>query len=453
MVIGINNCQNTHYYGIYNLIRSIFPAYEVKRNAENADIVFLYEILNNKVSISLGNKKAEEKILLDNPLLTIKRCIYKLADAELAFGVLTGVRPVKTALKYNDSIVGNLKNDYFVSEEKAKIIEKCAEYSKRVEKSLKRNTSALYINIPFCPTRCSYCSFTMASVKDYKLILDDYFKALMNDLAETKKLIDELSIDIKYIYIGGGTPTILTNKMLDLLTEKISSFFPNSEEFTVEAGRADTINDENLEILYNNKVTRISINPQSLNQKTLDKIGRKTKIEDFYKAYEKAKALGFKTINTDLIAGLTDESFNDFKYTLDEISALNPENITVHTLCKKRNSGENPVISEEIYKEVKKMLDFTYKKLYNVYEPYYIYRQKNAICALENVGFCKVDNFSSYNIIMMEEIGNVISVGAGGVTKVMSQKLRFDKQPQTYIADTEIINRKRVFLYERFGKI
>ena len=452
MVISINNCKNEYYYGIYNLLKSIFPTYEIKRDEEKCDIPFSYKIFDDSVEVNLKDEKGTEKIILKNPLLTIERCIYRLTKANLAFGVLTGVRPVRTALKYEKNIVENLKSNYFVSEEKAEIIEKCSEYSKKLEKTLHKNTVSVYINIPFCPTRCSYCSFTMASVKDYKLILDDYFKWLIFDLEETKKLIYELSLDVKYVYIGGGTPTILTNKMLDLLTSKITLYFPNLAEFTVEAGRVDTINSENLEILYNNGVTRVSINPQSLNQKTLDRIGRCTDINDFYKAFSRAKHLGFKTINTDLIAGLSGESLSDFSYSLDGILSLKPENITVHTLCKKRSSEENLKYSEDIYKEVKKMLDLTYERVYNIYDPYYIYRQKNAICSLENVGFCENDNFSAYNIIMMEEIGNVISVGAGGVSKVMADKLRCNKQPQTYISDiSNIINRKRVFLHERFN--
>ena len=447
MVISINNCSDKHYYGIYNLIKNIFPGCTIKKDEKNHDLSFSYEILEDTVKISFGDKEYSEKIILSNPLLTIKRCIYKLTDANLDFGVLTGVRPVKTALKYTDNIVENLKNDYFISEKKAKIIERCAEYSKNLEKSLKKSTISLYINIPFCPTRCSYCSFVMASVKDYKKILDDYFKALLFDLEETKSVVDDLLLSVKYVYIGGGTPTVLTNRMLDILTAKIAEYFPDLEEFTVEAGRVDTINSENLEILKSNNITRISINPQSLNQKTLDLIGRKTKVSDFYKIFEKAKALNFKTINTDLIAGLPQEKFEDFKYSLSEILALSPENLTVHTLCKKKNSEYEMNFSEDIYPEVKKMLDLTYEMVYNVYEPYYIYRQKNAITALENVGFGKKDNFSAYNIIMMEEIGNVISVGAGGVSKIGSIKLRCDKQPETYISNiTDITSKKRDFI-------
>ena len=450
MVISINNCCDKYYYGIYNLIKSIFPSYEIKKDAENYDISFSYEIFDNHVEICINDKKYVEKIILDNPLLSVKRAIYKLTNANLEFGVLTGVRPVKTALKYSEGIADNLKNDYFISENKAHIIEKCAFYSKEVSKGLDKNTVSLYINIPFCPTRCSYCSFTMASVKNYKLISDDYFKAVINDLDGTGELIYSLNLNVKYVYIGGGTPTILTNEMLDILTYKIASYFPNIEEFTVEAGRVDTITAENLKIMRGNNVTRVSINPQSLNQKTLDKIGRKTDIKDFYKIFEIARGLNFKAINTGLIAGLDGEKFMDFKHSFDEILSLSPENITVHTLCKKKNSADNMQLSREIYKEVKKMIDYSYEMVYNIYEPYYIYRQKNAICALENVGFSKKDKYSSYNIIMMEEIGTVISIGAGGVTKVGSDKLRFDKQPETYINDHNIINRKRVFLGERF---
>jgi oxygen-independent coproporphyrinogen-3 oxidase len=414
------------------------------------DIIFNFEFYNDFVIIKMNNNQIKTEI----NLISIKKAIYKLTDANLDFGILTGVRPTKIGIKC--SSYEDISDIYLVDTKKAKIIKQCADVEKKLIDTIPKKSIALYINIPFCPTRCKYCSFTIGGIKDYKLIVDDYFKALIFDLEETLAILDELDICVYSVYIGGGTPTVLDIKYLDILTNIITKKCANLKEFTVEAGRPDTISSENLKILKNNSVTRISINPQSLNQSTLDLAGRRHSVSQFYNAYSNAIQAGFKNINCDIIAGFENEQFSDFKYTIDELIKLSPENLTVHTMCQKKNS-QNYIENVPIFNdEVKKMLEYSYEITKNKYEPYYIYRQKNAIGSLENIGFSKKNAICVYNIIMMEEIATVVSVGAGGVSKLVGfadkkpfLRLRCDKQPETYISDIKnIFNKKRKFLYE-----
>lgn len=451
MDINICSCPEEFYYGVYNLIKMIYPnSFILRDGKENYDITFSFEFHNDFVVIKMN----DNKIKVDINLISIKKAIYRLTDASLDFGILTGVRPSKIGLKCNS--YEEISNIYLVDVKKAKIIKQCADVEKKLIATIPKKSIALYINIPFCPTRCKYCSFTIGGIKDYKLIIDDYFKALIFDLEETLAILDELDIYVYSVYIGGGTPTVLDLKYLDILTGIIAKKCKNTKEFTVEAGRPDTINTQNLKILKNNSVTRISINPQSLNQSTLDLAGRKHSVSYFYNAYNNAILSGFKNINCDMIAGFENEEFSDFKWTIDELIKLSPNNLTVHTMCQKKNS-QNHIENRLIFNnEVKKMLEYSYEITKDVYEPYYIYRQKNAIGSLENIGFSKKNAICVYNIIMMEEIASVVSVGAGGVSKLIGfadkkpfLRLRCDKQPETYISEIKnIINKKRKFLYE-----
>lgn len=460
MKIYIGTLKESYYYGVYNLLKMIYPDIEVENEEKTADISYNFEISENDVTIIRNGKTYKENILENNIPLTLKRIIYKAENKKLPFGIMTGIRPAKTVLEYSENQKEILKNTYFVDEKKSEIAYKCALAEEKISKKLKRKTINLYVNIPFCPTRCAYCSFTMSNVKTSQKLIDEYFSALIKELDFTSKIFAENDISVHSVYIGGGTPTILSEEQLNLLTKKISTDFKGIFEFTVEAGRPDTINFEKMRILYKNGVTRISINPQTLNQKTLDAIGRKHTTEQFFEAFEYAKKAGFENINTDLIVGLQDENLADFKNTFDKIFALNPHSITIHTLCKKRTADmEKSRVYES--EEVGKMLDYAYEKLNDNYQPYYIYRQKNAIGSYENVGFTKDENFCEYNVIMMEEIGSVVSVGAGGTsklidfeTKIPISKQRTEKQAHTYIEKLEeILEKKKIFLKNNINKI
>lgn len=263
--------------------------------------------------------------------------------------------------------------------------------------------------------------------------------------------LTENCYSLRCVYVGGGTPTILSAVKLSKLLSLVRLYYPDVKEFTVEAGRPDSITEEKLDVLKANGVTRISVNPQSLNDKTLEAIGRKHTADDFLRAYHLAEKKNFSAINTDLIAGLKGEKISDFKYTLENILRLTPQNITVHTLCEKRCAVKRET-SDNL--QASAMLDYAYEAMKDAYTPYYIYRQKNAVGSLENTGFMRDGQVCEYNIIMMEEIASVIAVGAGSASRLVDfetkkpfSKLRSDKQPQRYIADIEnIINEKRRFL-------
>lgn len=459
MKIYIGELKESYYYGVYNLLKMVYPDVEVVKEKDNCDISYDFEISEKEVSVFRNGIVKKEKIIENNVPLTLKRGIYRLENKKLPFGIMTGIRPAKTVLEYEETQKEILKNIYFVSEKKAKISYKCAMVEKELSKKMKRKTVSLYVNIPFCPTRCTYCSFTMSNVKTTQKLIDGYFSSLIKELEFTADFFEKNTIKVHSVYVGGGTPTILNEEQLDILSKKIKEKFDGFFEFTVEAGRPDTINFEKMSILYKNGVTRISINPQSLNQKTLDTIGRKHTVEQFFEAYEDAKKAGFENINTDLIAGLQGENTEDFKNTFDKIFSLSPHSITIHTLCKKRTS--NMEKSDVYNDEVGKMLDYAYEKLESLYNPYYIYRQKNAVGSYENVGFVKDENICEYNVIMMEEIGSVVSVGSGGTSKLIDfeekipfSKFRTEKQAHTYIEKLdEILQNKKAFLEDGLTRI
>ncbi len=454
MKIFIGQIDESYYYGVYNLLKMIYPSAEFSSDEnEICEIRYNFEIGEEFLTVLRNSEEISEKVIFNNIPLTLKRIIYKAENADLPFGVLTGIRPSKTVFEHKNGFEA-LRDIYFVSEDKALLSCKCAEKEKELLSLIPKRSVSLYINIPFCPTRCKYCSFTMSNTMKDKTLLDRYFSALKKDLIKTKEILCNNKTDVFCVYIGGGTPTVLNENQLDELTAYIKESFPKIKEFTVEAGRADTVNRKKLEALLKNGVTRISINPQTLNQSTLETIGRKHTVEQFLNAYKEAVSAGFKNINTDIIAGLPGEEFEDFKYTVDNILSLSPQSFTVHTLCKKRSAElkSEEVISEE--EKVAKMLSYAYEKIKNTYTPYYMYRQKNSIGSFENVGFVNDGNICMYNIIMMQETGSVISCGAGGTSKLVSydekipfSKLRCDKQVHTYIENIdEIINKKEIFI-------
>ncbi|MBP3448632.1 MAG: coproporphyrinogen dehydrogenase HemZ [Clostridia bacterium] len=460
MVINLKNETEAYRYGIYHLLKMIFPYDTVVVNGENADAELSYTVGENTVTVCFDGKLWEEPILREDVLLTLKRTVYRVTDAKLPFGVLTGVRPSQTALKFRQDIVKHLGEVYFVSPKKAEVMEQCAGRVHSVRQSLFRGSVSLYIHIPFCPSRCKYCSFTLAYLKPYSQLIDGYLEALLTELRGVLETISECGLKLTSVYIGGGTPTVLTEAQLERLLQTLNAF-SMPQEFTVEAGRADTVTEAKLRLLKEYGVSRVSINPQTLNQKTLETIGRRHTVEEFYRAYEICRKIGFETINTDLIAGLTGETFLDFKHSLDGVISLAPEHITVHTLCKKRTSGLIDTSDRTTAEEVEKMWEYAYQMLLPVYEPYYIYRQKEAVSSMENVGFMKNGKECMYNIFMMEEASSVIAVGAGGTSKLIDftdkkpfAKLRTDKQPERYIRDLDLtLPKKQAFIRENCHRI
>ena len=362
----------------------------------------------------------------------IKREFYKLLSAITGmrppWGTLTGVRPLKPALEMcrEDSVSGMkraIKERYLLSESKASLLADIADYQLTNVNGIPWEKASMYIGIPFCPTRCAYCSFASNVAPAYEH--EAYLENLLREVSYAGRLAGENQTELESIYIGGGTPTTLSSIQLERLINRVSEAFnidPAGLEFTVEAGRPDTITKEKLETLKRLGISRISINPQSMKDKTLRLIGRDHSAGDIREGFRTARETGFEVINADLIAGLPEEDLHDFRTSLEEMISLGAENITVHTLSVKRGSrlrDNDPGYYRQNAETVSSMLDLSREMLSSAgYRPYYIYRQKHQIGALENVGWCLQGKHSIYNIRIMEDKQTVIGLGAGAVGKV-----------------------------------
>ena len=354
-----------------------------------------------------------------------------VSKKSLPWGSLTGVRPTKFARDLVERgeikphlISEVLVRDYHVSSEKAKLVVQILKNQKCIIKNDK--LLDLFINIPICPTRCNYCSFISNELCTVADKVDTYLDCVLKELEAVKKVIAEQSYIVRTVYIGGGTPTVLSAEQLEKLLSQIN--YPVTE-FTVECGRADTITREKLEVLKKYGVSRISINPQTFCEATLKRIGRKTTNKQVLDAYMLAMEYDF-VVNMDVIAGLSGERLGIFKRTINTLLEMNPHNITVHTLSVK-NAAQ--IRGEEIkYKnDVPKMVDFAEKTLTESgYKPYYLYRQKHQVAGLENVGYYRDDNVCIFNIDSMEDTSSVIAIGAGAISKrVFNLENRIERQP------------------------
>ncbi len=380
------------------------------------------------------------------------------------WGNLVGIRPVKRVVKMmndglsEEEIISILKNDFFTSDKKIDLALNIAKTEIEVIKKIPENGVCLYIDIPFCPSKCVYCSFASMPVSEMKDFIEPYLSSLFAELDKIKKIVTDLNLKIISVYIGGGTPTSILSIELDNLLYKIKTTFDLSDclEFTVEAGRPDTITESKLAVMKKHGVDRISINPQSMNNKTLEIIGRKHSVEQIYEAYNMAKSYGFKSINMDVIAGLPKETTEEFKYTVDAVTDLDPENITVHTMSIKRAARLNQdkdFVGLPEDNDVSKMVDYAHEKLGKCgYKPYYLYRQKNILGDLENTGFSKNNTEGIYNICMMEEIRTVISAGVGAVTKLVRgdriERIFNVKDVREYLSRAEEMRDRKNFIYE-----
>lgn len=403
----------------------------------------------------------------------VKRAVYRMLSAEtkktLPWGTLTGVRPVKQVLERleagesKEAIDEFLQTEYYCSKEKRELSLSVAAKEKELLTKLDyKNSYSLYLGIPFCPTTCLYCSFTSYPLERFGHQTGDYVEALKREIAASADLLSHKRLAT--IYFGGGTPTALSAEELREVIRTVKDYFPVEQvaEWTVEAGRPDTITTEKLQMLFNEGITRISINPQTMNQKTLDVIGRRHTVEQIVEAYEAARNIGFTNINMDLILGLTGENAEDVEETLRQIGKLSPDSVTVHTLALKRAARLN--IEREQYREkgavqVRDMLSASvrFAKEYG-YAPYYLYRQKNMEENLENVGYAREGAEGLYNILIMEEKHSILALGAGGATKlVLSGGERIErsenvKSLKDYLERTdEMIERKRAFFKQYQG--
>ncbi len=382
------------------------------------------------------------------------------------WGILTGIRPVKLAgelcrkLGSTKQAKKCLQEDYLLDEEKADLILDLYQYQQEALPPPPRHSAGLYIGIPFCPTRCLYCSFTSNQAEEGKM--ERYLDALCSEIEFAARGMKNDSIFLESLYIGGGTPTALTTGQLERLFScvKKNLDFSGLQEFTVEAGRPDTITPEKLELLKEFGAGRISINPQTMHEKTLQLIGRSHTAEQTRQAFQMAREAGIPIINADLIAGLPSESPVDFQGSLEQVLSLGPNNITIHTLAVKRSSrlkelDENfhyrqPEVTQEMLAKAESVLRGA------GYRPYYLYRQKHTAGSTENIGYCKDDTLSLYNVRIMEEAQTIIALGAGGITKVYyPQENRLERVPnvsnyEIYIERIEeMMERKRNNLFRR----
>lgn len=363
----------------------------------------------------------KKKYIKRNLKLVLYKLLVKVTGKSMPWGCLTGIRPTKVAYDLIEDglnplfVKETLMKDYLVSEQKAKLVSRIIANQNCIIKNDKLVN--LYINIPVCPSRCSYCSFISSEYDKVKNIIPEYLSNLVKELRAVKELVMKKAYVIRAIYIGGGTPSVLTAEQLKMLLDEIN--YPISE-FTVECGRPDTITEEKLKVLKNYGVTRISINPQTFSLKTLKIICRKHSIKEVLEVYKLALKYDF-TVNMDFIAGLPGEKLPTFKKNIDTVLELSPDNVTVHTLSIKHGSilFNNPPDTE---KNVAKMVDYAYSKLTaDGYLPYYMYRQKNQIEGLENVGYSKKGKICTFNIDSMEETCSIIACGAGAISKRVFQ--------------------------------
>lgn len=394
--------------------------------------------------------------------LSFFRAARQVTGRELPWGATTGIRPSTLLTRMVrqgaaiDAAEKRLMRDYYVTPVRARLARDCAVYELEAQKSLDKRDIAIYIGIPFCPTRCAYCSFVSHSVeKSFKLI-PPFLGVLYDEATALSEVISEFGLRVVSVYIGGGTPTTLTAEMMHGLLSHLERTFDLSQlrEYTVEAGRPDTMTREKLAVLKSHGVTRVSVNPQTMSDEVMSIIGRRHTALDTVNAYNLAREAGFDVINMDLIAGLPGDTPDGFRSTLHQVLALNPENLTVHTLSLKRGTRvtlENTPIPGGA--EVSEMLTHALNELRSSgYIPYYLYRQKFTSGGFENTGWTKSGSQSLYNIIMMDELRSVLALGSG-VSKLVvpggfSQAGRIErifnpKYPYEYIERREEITSKQ----------
>ena len=479
MILNINGELNRYY--AETLCMLFFPGATFGENeqktSENPEITFNIE-KNDKSVTSTVSIRIGEVVSIGHDTVSKDDCsdradITKIAAGHALFeagksllgytppwGILTGIRPAKVAANYiadgNGILVTKriLRDEYFTNPKKAAIAVSVASNEHKLMKKMTDNLCSVYISIPFCPSRCAYCSFVSYTSKKLLSLIDEYIDSLIMDIENMSRIIRSRGLKIASVYIGGGTPTVLDEKQLKRL---LTAVFENIDvasllEYTLESGRPDTITEEKLKIARDFGVTRISVNPQTLSDNILKNIGRKHTVEDFMNAYRIAEKSGIKDINVDIIAGLPGDNYRNFSKTVDKIIELSPSNITVHTFCVKKASdalkNDSNIYSPQNDDAAKSIEYSQLKTKINGYKPYYIYKQKNTVGNLENVGYSREGHECLYNIFMMEEIHSIFAVGAGSVTKLIKKdadgnlkihRIFAPKYPYEYLRDADVM--------------
>lgn len=464
--------NHNFHFELENLTRLFFPNEKITviRDFSEPQPPYIYTEVSDKITISVNigsfnkSETAVKKLADNDNELVSAQLLYKLlcdfTGLTQPWGILTGVRPVKLLRRLaeessEEQAVKKFVKDFFVSNEKIALSRETEHNERKILELSKPESFSLYVGIPFCPSRCSYCSFVMASIERAEKLIEPYTKLLCEEIKRTAEIANKLGLRLETVYFGGGTPTTLSAEQLDTVLGTVNNSFDMStcREFTVEAGRPDTIDIAKLFALKENKVDRISINPQTVNNEVLKTIGRKHTAQQFFDAFELARKCGFDNINTDLIAGLPTDTTESFKNSLDSIVRLNAECITVHTLCMKRASRlttEGVTLDLQQARDAREMLAYTQNILgQNEYIPYYMYRQSRMVGNLENVGWSKKGFESLYNVYVMDETHTILACGSGGVTKLKRnnpdylERIFNFKYPYEYIDRfDELIQRK-----------
>ncbi|MBQ7295668.1 MAG: coproporphyrinogen dehydrogenase HemZ [Clostridia bacterium] len=473
------NRNNSFHYEMENLIRVFLPEIKIIRQdevSEDEDYC-LFSLDGSRIDIKLSlegkiYEVSESFLLADKVFSESDDSFFERKMAVMLFdllgditgyappwGILTGVRPAKLMTKLREKQGEEKAVDYFinelkVSEDKTALALMVSKNETPIIEGSKPDSFSLYVSVPFCPTRCSYCSFISHSNESAKKLIPAYVEKLCEEIKITGEIAREQNLTLESVYIGGGTPTVLTAEQLKRVTDEIADNFDLSGicEYTIEAGRPDSITEEKFLVMKNSACTRISINPQTFSDSVLKEIGRNHTSEETLSAFTLAREKGFGNINMDLIAGLPTDTLESFSDTLDTAISLKPENITVHTLALKRSSTivtEGKRTNSALL--TKEMLSLVQKKLTSAgYEPYYMYRQSKSLGNLENVGWAKKGFEGIYNVYMMEECHTILSVGAGAVIKLKAphgseiERIYNYKYPYEYIGNfEEIISRKK----------
>lgn len=475
MVLKVIN--HPYEFDMKNLCTIFFPYEKIKMQGDE-DIVITTQIdgICLKVDAVVYDKHLSKSYQVKNGQdvqTALSVLLYDVLSQLLGFsppwGILFGVRPAKLMHRFVNEMGDEKAKAYFVNEflateEKTKLAFEVMKHENKTISLSSKNSFSLYVSIPFCPTRCSYCSFVSHSIERTKVLVDPYVELLCRELKSISQITNNLSLRLETIYFGGGTPTTLEPNHLDMIFKTIENNFDmsNLREYTVEAGRPDTVTLEKLLTIKNAGITRISINPQSFNDDVLKAIGRKHSSQQTLEAYNLAVKCGFNNINMDFIAGLPKDTLSSFENSINTAVDLGAQSVTVHTLALK--SGAYMVTKDLTFDltdriTTSNMVDYSYKKLKNSgYYPYYMYRQSKSLGNLENVGWCKPEMDCLYNVFMMDETHSVFSAGAGAVTRLKAQESgKIDriynfKYPYEYLNRFEEILSRKESIYQFYSK-
>lgn len=463
-----------------NMLGEVYPEYCFS-SVKNIDCTVTTSTTATSViaTLTVNNRtyKAEERFsdhlnLRLAVTSSIGKAIIEFASSEgrktPPYGVLTGVRPFKIAVDLlsrfdYDEVIKRLNKTYLVTNGKIELLLNAAMYDQKIRSNHHKNDASVYLSIPFCPSRCNYCSFISSAAPSKLQLLDLYVDELIKEIYATSKVIERNGLNVKSVYIGGGTPTVLASNQLERVLAAVADALPSHSlcEFTVEAGRPDTITEEKLTIMRDFGINRTCVNCQSTDDEILRSIGRNHTSADFFKAFELVQSYGFETVNTDIIAGFDGDTPETFQKTVDDVLSLCPESITVHTLSVKKSSAIKVEDTMNLEKNIDDFIEYSKNAcILAGFLPYYLYKQKYAVGNHENVGYCLRSHECYYNIAMMNEIEHIFGLGAGATSRIIGsnengkiEHFANFKYPTEYIGGFDKINSNLADMEEHLKRI